>query len=233
MENRMKIRHAASLQLFWFLLNGFIILSQQFTFSLRNITDFFHFLYFMSGRLLMIPIILYFATILDEQSFSKLGLTLRDLKENLWLGIQLNLPLLFMVILFMNLPLGGGSLDNGALKPLFTITHPVDLGKSLPYLLPLAGVTLLPALAEELLFRGVFWPIFRRYFGIYIGILLNASYYAFIFFEFQGELFLIKFCVGLICCILYHRTQSLVAPVTFQTLYHAIFILYLFGFKYW
>lgn len=233
MENRFTLRHAASLQLFWFLVNGLIILSQQFTFTLKDITDFFHFLYFMSGRLLMIPIILYFATILEEKSFSSLGLNLNDFKPNLKLGLRLNLPLLVMVLLFVHLPFSGGTLDGGSLNPLLAIMEPEDLGKSLLYLMPLTLLTILPSLAEELLYRGILWPIFQKYFGLYLGLPLNALYYAFIFFEFQVEIFLIKFCVGLICTYLYHRTQSLVGPVTFQALYHAIFILYVFGFNYW
>lgn len=233
MENKYQLRHAISLQLFWFLLNGLIILSQQFTFSLKDITDLFHFLYFMSGRLIMIPIILYFATILEERSFAQLGLTKKDLATNIRTGIRLNLPLLAMVLLFINLPLSSGASKALSFHPLFTIHDPSDLGQSLLYLLPLSFVAFLPALAEELLYRGILWPIFRKYFGIYVGILFNAAYYAFIFFEFQIEIFLLKFCVGLICAILYHQSGSLAAPVTFQALYHAIFILYIFGFSYW
>ncbi len=228
-----ELRQAAALQLCWFMINGLIILSQQFTFPDREITDFLHFLYFLSGRLLLVPLILYLGTIQGQRSFADLGLTLKNFGQNIKLALKLSLPLLVMVMLFINLPYSLELLEGEALNPLFTLSTPGSLTRSLLYLLPVTMITLLPALADELLFRGFLLPLFLSRFGVYFGIILNALYYAFIFFEFQREILIINLCVGLICAHLFYRTGSIITSTLFQALYHAIFILYLFGFHYW
>lgn len=74
--------------------------------------------------------------------------------------------------------------------------------------------------AEELIFRGYFYPVFKRYLGLWPAVFLSAALFAFIHANLAAlpALFLLAVCLALA----YERTGSLVVPYVM----HATFNLF-------
>lgn len=90
--------------------------------------------------------------------------------------------------------------------PLYQLTVSADrLGQFvLPFLI---GGFLVP-LAEELFYRGILYPPFKRKFGVVLGILICGLIFALAHFD---QVWLIEvFLVGVVLTYLYHRFRSIV-----------------------
>lgn len=94
-----------------------------------------------------------------------------------------------------------------ALKGLLIMDSPLEL------LGNLAIIAFLPALGEELVFRGVLQQqLMRRIANPWVALLLSAAVFSFIHFQFEG--FLPRMLLGLFLGWLYWRTQNFWIPVT-------------------
>ncbi len=80
----------------------------------------------------------------------------------------------------------------------------------------LAAVVLAP-LCEEVLFRGLLYPAFKKRIGTGLAMVLTALLFALVHWHLQT--FPALFVLGLALAYVYERTGTLAAPITF----HAIF----------
>ncbi|MCG8412386.1 MAG: CPBP family intramembrane metalloprotease [Bacteroidales bacterium] len=73
-------------------------------------------------------------------------------------------------------------------------------------------IAVLPAIGEELIFRGIFQKLFIEWTkSIYWGIILSAFLFSFIHFQFYG--FLPRFMLGLLFGYLFYRSGSIWIPI--------------------
>ncbi|MBK6930561.1 MAG: CPBP family intramembrane metalloprotease [Saprospirales bacterium] len=95
---------------------------------------------------------------------------------------------------------------NDAIKGLLQMDNGLEL------LANLALIALLPALGEELVFRGVVQQqLLRRIAPPWLGLVLAAAIFSFIHFQFEG--FLPRMLLGILLGWLYWRTQNFWVPV--------------------
>lgn len=80
------------------------------------------------------------------------------------------------------------------------------------FLINLLMISVLPAICEEFLFRGVFQRLALKTFeSFHVAIFLSAFFFAFIHFEFFS--FLPRLALGLLLGYLYYYSQSLILPI--------------------
>lgn len=99
-------------------------------------------------------------------------------------------------------------------------------------LLNLFMIALLPALGEELIFRGVFQRIFQRMFRSgHIAVWLTAFFFSFLHFQFFG--FVPRFILGLVFGYLFLWSRTLWIPVIAHFVNNAVpaILAYLFGWE--
>jgi membrane protease YdiL (CAAX protease family) len=95
---------------------------------------------------------------------------------------------------------------NEAIKGLLQMTHPLELVANLVL------IALLPAVGEELVFRGVVQrQLMRRIAPPWLALILTAAIFSFIHLQFEG--FLPRLLLGLVLGWLYWRTGNLWVPV--------------------
>lgn len=93
-----------------------------------------------------------------------------------------------------------------ALKGLLRMNNPLE------FLANLTLLALLPALGEELVFRGVLQrQLMRRIANPWVAILLSAAIFSFVHFQFEG--FLPRWLLGILLGWLYWRTGNFWVPV--------------------
>lgn len=113
---------------------------------------------------------------------------------------------------------------NEAIKSLLQMDHPVEL------LANLVIIALLPAIGEELMFRGVIQQqLMRRIASPWVALLVSAAIFSFVHFQFEG--FLPRMMLGLILGWLYWRTQNFWIPVMAHFFNNALQVVgqYLYG----
>lgn len=92
----------------------------------------------------------------------------------------------------------------------------------------ISSVLFIAPVAEELIFRGYMFDVFKRSFGSLIAILATSAIFAFAHFsnrDFEPLYFLVLFAGASICAIFRDKTNSIVAPIAFHGIYNAISIL--------
>lgn len=99
------------------------------------------------------------------------------------------------------------------------------------YILNLFVLALLPALAEEFIFRGVLQKLFIKIARgkVWLGVLATACLFSFIHFDFGG--FIPRVFMGIVLGYLFVWSKSLIVPILTHFLFNALQIsfLYFFG----
>ncbi|MBI4372570.1 MAG: CPBP family intramembrane metalloprotease [Candidatus Omnitrophica bacterium] len=93
----------------------------------------------------------------------------------------------------------------------------------------LAVACVVGPVAEEIFFRGFFYPVLRKYFGVGWTVLITAALFAGVhdnIFSFVPILFL-----GMVLCYLYEKRRNLLACVTLHVVHNTAFITYFFLMK--
>jgi hypothetical protein len=91
-------------------------------------------------------------------------------------------------------------------------------------------VSFLAPVFEEIFFRGFLYNSFRARLGMPAGLFLSSLFFALVHFDFS--VFFGLFSIGLMLGFVYHRTQSLLAPMILHSLWNTttlIVVLVLFG----
>jgi membrane protease YdiL (CAAX protease family) len=86
-------------------------------------------------------------------------------------------------------------------------------------------ITVLPAIGEELIFRGILQRIFVRMFrSVYAGVIFTAFLFSTVHFQFLG--FLPRFILGLVCGLLFLWTGKLWLPVIVHFLNNSVALIF-------
>ncbi len=113
---------------------------------------------------------------------------------------------------------------NNAIKGL------LQMDNSLELLANLVIIALLPAIGEELMFRGVIQQqLMRRIASPWVALLISAAIFSFVHFQFEG--FLPRMMLGMLLGWLYWRTQNFWIPVMAHFFNNALQVVgqYLYG----
>lgn len=217
--------------LIWFFLQGFYEMTGQLVFpGSLFLTQAVHYCFFITVRLLFIPIVLYFILYRYSLPAEKIGLTLRRFWKMSKIGIKASIPLLPLILFLVHLPL---VYTNSQLKPMVTATTPEEIANSLVYFILIFFITIIPALSEELLFRGLTFTFLEERWGTFKALLMNPLIYGIFFMQFNLYLALLRIVIGFFTTYLFYRSRSLIPSTIFQALFHSAFILYLFGWGWW
>lgn len=225
------LKNLLSIYFVWFFLAGFYEMTKQLVFEGSIfITQIVHYSFFISLRLLFIPIALYIFIFRNSTPVEDIGLTFHKFWRMLKVGIKTSFPFLPLILLFVHLPLVN---TNPALKPILVVSNPEEIALSLVYFICLFFMTLIPAFSEELLFRGLTFPFLKERLGIWKALILNGIIYGIFYMPFNIYLITLRMILGFFATYLFWRTKNLIPSVILQAFFHTTFILYLFGWGWW
>ena len=98
------------------------------------------------------------------------------------------------------------------------------------YLVSIIVIAILPAIFEELLFRGVIQNIFTKWFkGPWVAILLTAFIFSIIHLSFYG--FFVRFALGIILGLIFYYSGSLWLVIIFHFFYNGLQVTALYFFN--
>ncbi|AZR71944.1 hypothetical protein BBF96_00090 [Anoxybacter fermentans] len=215
----------------WFFLAGIYEMTQQLIFEGSPfLTRIIHYLFFITIRLLFIPIVLYLICYRRSLDSKLLGLTLRKFWVMSKIGIKASWPIIPLVLLFIHLPL---VYTNTNLRPMIKVTSPEEIAVSLVYFIILFIMTIIPSLSEELLFRGLTFPFLKERLALWQALLLNAIIYGIFYIQFNIYHLFLRIVLGFFTTYLFWRSKSLIPSTILQAFFHATFILYIFGWGFW
>ena len=129
----------------------------------------------------------------------------------LWLLITY--PLILAAQAFVQRVFPGG--DDSQLIVRYFLEHPDPRHRAAVVFM----AVLVAPMAEEIIFRGYFYGVIRRFGGRVPALLTSSLLFAAIHIHLPSMLGL--GLLGLILCLLYERTASLWAPITFHALFNA------------
>jgi CAAX amino terminal protease family. len=170
--------------------------------DLHSLPGFFQFVGIGLGdSVLYLTAIVIFLRVI-KRSYKDLGLgTIR--RFHLLSGILVGLFLFLLVGSLENIL--GKWWDITSPQTFMTVLMGAENAWQLPILLVLGGIAI--PLKEEVLFRGLFYPVLRRVYGRGIGIILAGIFFAVLQFNIIG--FLPLFIEGVVLSWLYERSSSL------------------------
>ncbi|GAB6099885.1 hypothetical protein JCM16358_17640 [Halanaerocella petrolearia] len=224
-EEELTIIDLIRLQLIWYIINFLVIFCQNhIQFELPYFNDLYQIIFKIIGRSFFISFVLYWITNYDI-SFSELGINFNWTSTKV--GVRIS-SFLLLGMLIINL-----SFTKEIITPLIDIRDVTDLTSSFFYLLLLIIGYLIPAFSKELFYRGFIYYHFREKFGGKLAFIISNLYYTISYLDIRLNHLVIYLLIGIITTYLYHKTESLLAPTIFQTIYQASLTLYLFGFSEW
>jgi membrane protease YdiL (CAAX protease family) len=200
----------------WFLLNVFASLYVQP--RPLGMKDIIAELFFRIGLIVFMLAFLKFRR-LDLNTlggFSKIGF-----RRALFTGLVLLIaayPLIILADLLMQSLLGGGAgSSKQGIVDLFTGSETIGQRVLIIFL----AVVVAPA-AEEFIFRFFLYGIFKRYFGWFLALLLNALLFALVHMHLPS--FVALFVLGGCLTVAYEWSGSLLVPMTMHAVFNAIML---------
>ncbi|MGM0471848.1 MAG: CPBP family intramembrane glutamic endopeptidase [Bacillota bacterium] len=218
------------LQLIWYVSLISLVIIKQYTFSQTTpLNSIFSYLFNLPIKLLVIAYLIYLLLFTKNFSLAEVGLTTNNYLAELNLGLKLSLPLPILNIILINLQ--HQQLDfNQLFTPLIKITSFNQLISSFFYFTVLTLFTLIPALAEELFYRGIIYNFFKERLGLLGGALISSFYYSLATLELSFGFLFSNFLAGIISIYLYERNSNIFSAVIWQSFYQTTLILYIVGF---
>jgi len=158
----------------------------------------------------VVGFIWYFIVIRSKESFRAVGFHKNNIKSGLLWGVYI---LLFIEILFI-------------LSKYFRIAStPLDIQRDI---LGYLRIIAIGPIAEEVFFRGFVYPNFRKKSGVIWAMILSSACFSIMH---QGDSYWSTFIIGIILCIAYEKSGSLLAPIIGHIFINAFICIrqYLFG----
>lgn len=215
----------------WFFLTGFYEMTHQLVFEDSPfLTQSIHYLFFITIRLLFIPIAIYLFCFRTSRSVQDIGLTLDKISKMLKIGLKVSWPLMPMTLFLIHLPL---VYTEANLRPMYEATSPDKIAISLVFFIILFFMSIIPSLAEEVLFRGITFTFLSDRYSKWQALFVNALLYAFFYSHFDIYHLGIRFTLGFFTTYLYWKTENLIPSTILMASFHASMILYVFGWGYW
>ncbi len=217
--------------LVWFFLTGFFEMTKQLVFEASPfLTQGIHYMFFITTRLIFIPIVIYFIIYRNSLSLESIGLTKKNFFSMVKVGIKISFITIPMILFLVHLPLVNSNIH---LHPMIKATSPEEIAISLVYFIFIFFMTFIPALSEELLFRGLTFPFLKERVGTWQALLLNAVLYAIFYLSFNPYMITLRIILGFFTTYLFWRSKNLIPSTILQAFIHSAFILYLFGWGWW
>ncbi|MCP4651813.1 MAG: CPBP family intramembrane metalloprotease [Candidatus Omnitrophica bacterium] len=132
------------------------------------------------------------------------------------------LPLIILTAILLK-AIGIESQPNPAIKLLFSLEN-----KTIIYIL-LAQITLVGPIAEEIFFRGFIFKLSRKKYSFLLSAALTSLIFASM--HMITELILPLFIISMAMCYLYEKTQNIVAPIIFHSIFNSANIILLLSIK--
>ncbi len=224
----LSLKEILKVQLFWYLTNILVLLSQNYLyFELPYLDNLYILTFKIIGSSIFIAILLYWTTMKYDLNFYDLGINFNYFMSNLNLGLKLSFLILVGVITIQL------TTSINLINPLIQIVNAKSLNSSILYFILLFFFYLIPAFSKELFYRGFIYYYFKNNYGLLIGSILSVIYYTCSYLDPQPSALSIHLLMGIITNYLYEKTDSLVSSTILQASYQASLSLYLFSFDKW
>ena len=183
----------------------------------------------MLAEISLVLFCFYLVVRVHGSSLDRLGLTLKDLRKNIFRGgaaYVVFAPILIVTIIFSSIltQIFGQPSDAQTmmelLSPRYGFWH---------VLFGLLAITLIGPIVEEIFFRGFFQSALRKWLSFWPAIIMAALIFAFLHFRFTA--FPTLFALGLLLAYVYEKTQSLVPAITIHIIHNSIFAFYMLLFS--
>lgn len=226
------LRDMAVMYLIWFALTGFYQLAQQIVLSGSEfLTGGLHYLFFITLRLLFIPVTLYFVIYRGFLTPERVGLTFQRFFLMSKVGIKIGWPFIPLALLLVHLPLVNAL--GSELKPMFTANTPETIAVSLVYSFLFFFMTLIPAFSEELLFRGLTFSFIQERIGTWQALVLSSLIYGLVYLQLNIYVAVLRVTLGFLTAYLFWRSKSLLPSTLVQAMLHTGLCLYVLGWGWW
>jgi membrane protease YdiL (CAAX protease family) len=212
----------------WYFMATLNFLLGEFNFTI--LSDLFHYLFILSGRLIFIAIMFFYLSSLYTIKLSNLGINFNNIKNQFLPGLFLLFALSLTVLFFINIPLSINN-SNANFNPLYRINSPEILIKSIfPFIIFLIA-NLIIALSETILIISIIYKVFAYHINLYIATVLSCLFYSIVLIEFTSSQIILNFILAFILIYLYNKTNSIILPTLFLASYYSVYILYIYGWK--
>lgn len=212
----------------WYLMAILHLILKEITFQSFLLSELFHFLFILSGRLIYLAVVIFYLTYFYPVGFPELGFNFSYLKQQLLTGLSLLIFLFSIVLLLVNIPLSYSMPEK--FSPLFYLLTPEDFIRSLLPLFLIFLTCIIISLSEQFLLNKIIYELFHfTIFNRFMARLLAALVYSVLIFDFSPPRIMINLLIASIAIILYLRYNSLLASALFMGGYYALYIVYIYG----
>ena len=214
----------------WYFIATFNFLMGKIVFKYTpQLTGLIHFSFVFCGRFLYLALILFYLISFHSVSFTELGLSFSNIKQQLFPGFYLITFFGAVALILINLPLSFQTLSS-KFDPLYQITNPGHFINSLLPLILIFIPSLIIALSEQLILDNIIYEMFNLKINSTIAAILASLFYSFFLLTFDPGQILINCFIAAISIYLYIRVNgSLYLPTFFMASYYTIYICYIYG----
>lgn len=221
-NNSFKLITSLSLLPFIFFVNNVLGLIIKNLIGFSDELNLFAIVSFTQG-LLLISFTLYLAIVRWQMTFKDLGLEVKGWSKAFWQGLRSG-PLVFLLVM-----VGGNFVEYfrpmaGDTQPFTQMVLKAGTGSEMVILF-LLGVVIAPV-AEEIYFRGFLFPMLKKRLGLTGGIVISGVFFGLLHFDILR--FLPLALGGMALAWVYHKTDSLYAPITAHGVWNALMLAILF-----
>lgn len=170
--------------------------------------------YSFIGYLPLIPIIIFFSKKWNIKS-------LPDLNP---INFKIVIIILFTsIIIFLFNPIISEPFNyfKNATNGKILVSIPKNINLDFQFIFSFLSYVIVAPIIEEIIHRGMVFNYLKRIFKVKNAIIISSFLFAIIHFQFSGE-GIIKLIYGLVFCISYQKTKSLITPITFHILINLI-----------
>ncbi len=173
--------------------------------------------------------VIYFVVGQRRQDISALGVTMKRFFANVRYGIVAYVGLIpvLVIVMFTTTMLFEIFKIPVEPQPVLVLLREEEHIPTLLYMCFFTG--LFGPIVEEVLFRGFVYGLFKRYAGVFGGVVLSAAFFASIHTNLAS--FFPIFCLGILLAYLYEKTGSLISSITVHVIHNSVSLMLLLFIK--
>ena len=217
----------------WFLIISItsVLHQKEFIYHTPLLKGVFNFLFTLASRFIFLALAIFYLISLYEFSLKSLHINFNRFKSQIQQGFIICLFFFIFVLLFINIPLSY-NLNSTVFKPLYLITSPLILARSLFSLSLIFISSIIIALSEQLFICRILYTYLTDRLNNLFGIIISSLSYSLILADLTLLHVLIHSLVGFISIFLYKKSKSLIFSSIFGGFYYALYIAYIYGWKF-
>ena len=218
----------------WFMIIAIttILHQKEFIYNTPLLKGVFNFLFTLTGRFIFLALAIFYIISLYDLPLKSLHISFHNFKYQLGQSIIIFSVFFIFVLFFINIPLSF-NLSSHDFTPLYKITSPLKLVRSLFSLVTIFLASTLISLSEQFFICRLLYSYFSNRLNSFLGIILASCAYSLILVDLVPLHILIHSIIGFISIFLYNKSKSLIFPSLFGGFYYAAYIVYIYGWNFY